>query len=58
MKPFKILWDNKSLYPKATRMLGVTFTRAWIPGQIGLKNCLTFWLWKWFKTIAWISKKF
>ena len=56
MKPFKIMWDNKSLFPHKTRIIGVGYNKGLMLGKIGILNILTIWYWKKYRSIRWVSK--
>ena len=66
MKSFNLYLDNiKGLPPELSialfggnpRRIGISYKKEMLLDKFGVRNILTFWLWKWFRDIIWISKE-
>ena len=58
MKPFRLIWDNKSLYLGKTRMIGIKLVKNQIPGKVGIQNTIVIYYWKWWRRFDWVNPKF
>lgn len=66
MKSFDFFVDNigqmpielaMALFSKKPRRIGVSYHKELLTDRFGIRKEITFWFWKWYKSIVWISKE-